>query len=212
MRIEQLRIRGIAVGTISAIAVLLAAGCGGGGTAGTPAPTPTSQSSGSGGDTTANGAPKVKSPLAWDRYRSDPCSVLTTDQLAALGVPGVTGKVNPTSPGPSCIWQGQVSSQSIAPSVGFPTGDGGLDYLYEAKDTYKLFQVLPAVQGYPAVLASAADQRASGNCAMAVGITDSQIVSLTVQISKQAPRYADPCGLLTEIANQVVTNIKAGAK
>lgn len=211
MRTEQLRIRGIAVGVISAITVLFAAGCGGGGTTNTTTPTSTSQSAGNGA-TTAHGAPKVKSPLAWESFKAAPCSVITTEQLKTIGVPGVTGKVNPSAPGPACIWQGDVTSSRVTPGVGFPEGGEGLDTVYERKSTYQLFEPQPDVQGYPALLASNADLRTSGDCALVVGITDSQIASFTVQMGNKAPRYADPCGLLTEIANQVITNIKAGAK
>jgi hypothetical protein len=206
-----LRIRSIAAVTV--IAVLLAAGCGGGGTPSTTTPTPTSQSDGAGnGDTTPNGAPKVKSPLAWESFKAAPCTVITTDQLAAIGVPGVTGKVNPSAPGPACIWQGEVTSSRITPGVGFPEGGEGLDTVYQRKSTYQLFEAQPDVQGYPALLASNADLRTSGDCALVVGITDSQIAAFSVQMGNKAPRYSDPCGLLTEIANQVITNIKAGAK
>lgn len=209
-----MRIRSTASGVLSLIGVLLVSGCANSGTGGTAGPTPTSTSSsaGSSGDTTEHGAPRVKTPLKWQSFEAAPCSLITTEQLSALGIRGVTGKVNPSAPGPTCIWQGDALSDRIVPGAGFPQGGNGLDNIYQQKADFPLFEPQPDVQGYPALLASKADLRSQGNCSLAVGVTDTQVAAFTIQMGKSAPRYTDPCGLLVEFANQVIGNIKAGAK
>lgn len=203
-----MRTRTTAIGIAAALAVL--AGCGGGGTTGTPTQTPSSTSSS--GDTTPNGAPKVKTPLAYERFEADPCSVLTAAQLETLGLPGIKGEVNPGTPGKSCIWLGSKTPSKATPSVVFLQGVEGLDALYGAKANMELWEPQPPVQGYPAVLNSAADLRKSGQCSLDVGVTDKQVLSFLIQTDKGGTRYSEPCAAVTDFANQVITTMKAGAK
>lgn len=207
-----MRIRSITVGVISAIVLL--AGCGGGGGAtGTPTATPpSSQSSEGGGDKTEHGAPKVKTPLEYQSAKSNPCGTITTAQLQALGIDATTGKPNPGVPGAACIWHGAGKLALTTPGVAFVDGGNGLDTLYQQKDTLAVFEVVGPVQGFPAVIASPADLRSGGDCDLSVGVADNQTIAFSMQMSNGAPRFSDPCGLLTEFANQVITNIKAGAK
>ncbi|MGW4214053.1 DUF3558 domain-containing protein [Lentzea sp. NPDC004789] len=204
-----MRIRTTAIGIAAALAVL--AGCGGGGTTGTPTQTPSSTPASS-GDTTPNGAPKVKTPLAYERSEADPCSVVTAAQLEALGLPGIKGEPNPGAPGKACIWLGSKTPSKASPSVVFLQGVEGLDALYGAKANMELWEPQPPVQGYPAVLNSAADLRKSGQCSLDVGVTDKQVLSFLIQIDKGGTRYSEPCAAVTDFANQVITTIKAGAK
>jgi hypothetical protein len=204
-----LRIRTTVIGIAAALATLT--GCTGGGATGTPTQAPPSTSSSS-GDTTPNGAPKVKTPLAYERFEADPCSVVTAVQLETLGLPGIKGELNPSAPGKACIWHGSKTPSKATPSVVFLQGVEGLDALYGAKANMELWEPQPPVQGYPAVLNSAADLRSSGQCSLDVGVTDKQVLSFLIQTDKGGTRYADPCGAVTDFANQVITTIKAGAK
>ncbi|GAA3658674.1 uncharacterized protein DUF3558 [Lentzea atacamensis] len=206
-----MRIPTIVAGTA---ALALLAGCGdSGGTTGTPttATTPTSNSSG-GGDTTANGAPKVKNPLDVKAFEANPCGMATPAQVEAFGLPGVTGRVNSGAPGASCIWLGASAPSKITPSATLIPGGKGLDAMYQNKDSYAAFEVLPAIQGYPAIMNLQVDQRADGNCDVSVGLSDEVALLVLIVTEKGSPRFADPCGAATEFANQVITTIKAGAK
>ncbi|MFC3896255.1 DUF3558 domain-containing protein [Lentzea rhizosphaerae] len=204
-----MRIRTTVIGIAAALAVL--SGCTGGGTTGTPTQTSTNTSSSS-GDTTPNGAPRVKTPLAYERFEADPCSVVTAAQLEALGLPGIKGELNPSAPGKSCIWHGSKTPSKATPGIVFLQGVEGLDALYGAKANMELWEPQPPIQGFPAVLNSAADLRASGNCSLDVGITDKQVLSFLIQTDKGGTRYSEPCAAVTDFANQVITTIKAGAK
>ncbi|SER96723.1 Protein of unknown function [Lentzea xinjiangensis] len=206
-----MRIRNIVIG---ATALVLLAGCStGNGTTGTPTattqPAGTSTSTGTGG-----GAPEVKNPLDVKAFEADPCSAVTSAQIDAYGMPGVAGKVNTSSPGASCIWLGASTPAKVAPGLTILPKGTNLDSMYKNKDngTYAVFEPLADVQGYPAVLTLATDQRSKGNCEIAVGVTAEQAILFTVQAITGSSRFADPCGAVTEFAGLAVTTIKAGAK
>ncbi|MCP2249110.1 DUF3558 domain-containing protein [Lentzea aerocolonigenes] len=202
-----MRIRTIVAGT-AALAIL--AGCStGGGTTGTPttATQPTSTSS-------SGGAPKVQNPLDLKAFEADPCSAVKPAQIEAYGMPGVAGKVNTTAPGPACSWLGASTAAKAAPALVILPAGTNLDSVYGNKDngTYAVFEPQPAVQGYPAVLTLAVDQRSSGSCELTVGASDDRAILFTFQSVKGSSRFADPCGSVTEFANLAITTIKAGAK
>ncbi|HEX7308509.1 DUF3558 domain-containing protein [Lentzea sp.] len=202
-----MRIRNIVV---SAAAVALLAGCGtGGGTAGTPtnATQPTTSSA-------AGGAPEVKNPLTLSAFESAPCSTVTPAQVESFGMPGVAGKVNTSSPGPSCIWLGASTPAKVAPALTILPEGTNLDSVYKNKDngTYAVFEPMADVQGYPAVLTLANDERSKGNCEIVVGATADKAILFTIQAITGSSKFADPCGAVTEFANLAITTIKAGAK
>ncbi|MDX8033067.1 DUF3558 domain-containing protein [Lentzea sp. BCCO 10_0856] len=201
-----MRIRTIVVG---AAAFALLAGCGsGGGTTGTPTngtqPTSTSNS---------GGAPKVQNPLDVKAFEADPCSAVTAAQIQAFGLPGVSGKVNTTSPGPACTWLGASTAGKMTPGLGILPEGTNLSTILPNKDaTYQVFESQPEVQGYPAYLALAVDQRKDGGCEVLVGVSDEKAILFTFSSFNGSPKFADPCGAVTEFANLAMTTIKAGAK
>ncbi|SDG18076.1 Protein of unknown function [Lentzea fradiae] len=204
-----MRIRNVVVGTA---VVLLLAGCDtGGGTTGTPTNTtqPTTSSS-SGGEA----APEVKNPLELSAFEAAPCDTVTPEQIESFGMPGVAGKVNTSSPGASCIWLGASTPAKVAPALTILPEGTNLDSVYQNKDngTYAVFEPVADVQGYPAVLALANDERSKGNCEITVGATAGKAILFTVQAVTGSPKFADPCAAVTEFADLAITTIKAGAK
>ncbi|MFD5827354.1 DUF3558 domain-containing protein [Lentzea sp. NPDC060358] len=202
-----MRIRNIVVG---AAAVALLAGCDtGGGATGTPTNTTPPPSSSAGG-----GAPEVRNPLDLSAVEAAPCSALTPAQVESFGLPGVAGKVNTSSPGASCIWLGASTPAKVAPALTVLPGGTNLDSVYRNKDngTYAVFEPMADVQGYPAVLTLATDERSKGNCEIVVGATADKAILFTIQAVTGSPKFADPCGAVTEFATLAVTTIKAGAK
>ncbi|ANZ35458.1 hypothetical protein BBK82_04550 [Lentzea guizhouensis] len=202
-----MQIRTIVAGTA---ALALLAGCGSsGGTTGTP--TPTSQPTGTG---QSGGAPKVGTPLDVTVFEAAPCTAVTPAQVEAFGLTGVTGKVNTTAPGKACLWTGVNTAARSSPGLVILPDGTNLGTIYANKDngTYAAFEELPAIQGYPAALTLAADLRAQGNCEISVGVSDDRAILFTFSSLSGSPRFADPCGSLTEFANLAITTIKAGAK
>jgi hypothetical protein len=101
----------------------------------------------------------------------------------------------------------------MAPAVGILPEGTNLSTILPNKDTtYQVFEELPAIQGYPAYIALAVDQRSRGNCSVLTGVSDTKAILFTFQSDKGSPRYADPCAAATEFADLAITTIKAGAK
>ncbi|MFD9735951.1 DUF3558 domain-containing protein [Umezawaea sp. NPDC059074] len=188
-----------------------------GGTASTSTPTSTGTSTGetgSNGGTTEHGAPKVKTPLDFAKSSAKPCGLLSAAQLQQLGMTGAAGKDITAGAGPACEWNDFSGASGQSVGFTFVSGDGGLDYLYETKDTFELFEPQPPVQGYPALLNSALDARKSGVCTLDVGLTDKQILTTTVQMRSggtPAPRFAEPCVVAKEAVDLALTTIKGGS-
>ncbi|MFD9703836.1 DUF3558 domain-containing protein [Lentzea sp. NPDC059081] len=202
-----MRIRTIVAGT-AALALLAGCDTSGGGTTGTP----TSASQPTSG-TDSGGAPKIQNPLNLAAFEADPCSTVTPAQVQSFGLPGVTGKVNTTAPGPACNWLGSSTPAKMAPSVGILPEGTNLSTILPKKDTtYQVFESLPDIQGYPSYVALSVDQRKEGNCSVLTGVSDAKAILFTFQSDEGSPKFADPCGAATEFATLAITTIKAGAK
>ena len=156
----------------------------------------------------------MQNPLDVKAFEANPCSTVTPAQVEAYGLPGVAGRVNTGSPGAACSWLGASTPAKAAPALTILPEGTNLDSIYSNKDngTYAVFEVLPAIQGYPAVLTLAVDQRSSGDCTIVVGVSDEKAILFTFQSVKGSSRLADPCGSVIEFANLAITTIKAGAK
>ena len=197
-----------------AATALAAAGCAGSTGGNGTSPSPGTSATGSGSDTTANGAPKVKNPLDFAKAAANPCGLLGAPQLQTLGMAGAASKDITAGVGPACQWNDFSGASGQSVSFTFTSSGGGLDYLYQVKDTFELFEPQPPVQGYPAVLNSALDARKDGVCTMDVGLTDAQILTTTVQMRSggtPAPRFSEPCVVAKEAADLALTSIKGGS-
>ncbi|MCC8244986.1 DUF3558 domain-containing protein [Saccharothrix luteola] len=176
----------------------------------TGSPTSTSTDNG----TTEHGAPRVKNPVDFSATEVDPCSALTATQVQTLGLAGTTGKDDSRASGKACMWSGFTGPSGLIVSLRFVAGSGGLDNLYNLRSSYKLFEPQSEIQGLPAALVAVLDNRARGECGLAVGLTDSQHILITV-ISRTgadpAPRIGEPCVVAREAADLMLTTIKGGS-
>jgi hypothetical protein len=128
-------------------------------------------------------APTVKKPLDASKFIADPCLVLTQTQIQTLegSKPGTrTDSQN----GPGCQWN-FTSDGSAVTGVNFvPAVTDGLSQIYQQnaakffKDGY--FEPVE-IEGYPAAYNSLVEDRASGNCGLAVGISDQILFGVLVQ-------------------------------
>ncbi|AHH94531.1 hypothetical protein KALB_1158 [Kutzneria albida DSM 43870] len=166
---------------------------------GTPGPTSatTSQS-----PSNAPGAPKVTHPknLA---ANSDSCQLLTEQQRRQLGVQG-TSKTEQTPWGQTaCGWRSDNGSMTLAPDT--KTGKG-LSQLYQHKDNFSDFTAI-VVDGYPAVTTD----KSKSSCALDLGVSDSQYLSLSAYIARPAELgFQDPCLFAQKAASLVLGNLPAG--
>ncbi|GDY30652.1 hypothetical protein GTS_22850 [Gandjariella thermophila] len=93
--------------------------------------------------------------------------------------------------------------------MSFLTGNKrGLSNLYLKRKEAALFQEIPPINGYPAVIFDEyADQRSRGACSVAVGMSDTLILAVPVQ---GTPQTKDPCGIAQQAAGLIIENIKGG--
>lgn len=156
---------------------------------GNPTPTP-----GTGGNTPTSApggdeAPPVTGPeLSLDKFKSDPCTLLSPEQIARLG-DQETGEKRDRQGQPQCIWD--------------PKGTGGATFTYTISkstlnDYYKGKSNYPVwtpteVSGYPAASFDGTTGK-NGNCStvIALGKTTALMVQVNVQ-GASTPNYTTPC-------------------
>jgi hypothetical protein len=85
----------------------------------------------------------------------------------------------------------------------------GLSTLYQKRGEVGLFQELPPVRGYPAVIYDPIDARSSGTCPVSVGVSDSLAYDV-ILMAPTGPLKADPCGAAHQIATTVLGHLKNG--
>ncbi|RJQ87703.1 DUF3558 domain-containing protein [Amycolatopsis panacis] len=159
------------------------------------------------------GVPKVQNPIDTAQVAKNPCSSLTDDQANGLFGGPLPGDPDLHSPaGPACNWDGGsahgyarvgVIVTNVAPQ--------GLTSVYASKGTsYKYFQPLAPVGGYPAVAYDVSAERSPGECNMAVGISDTQVIDIAVRQQKSRIGSKEPCVSAQEVAVMVIGNIRGG--
>ena len=191
------------------VVTLLAASCSSTAT-GAPSSSATTSATTETSTTDLAGAPHIANPLDTSKAQQNPCGTVQTAQLTALGI-GTTPKVTSTTLGPACTWSGSdtATRTNANGSVTFLTAGSGLSSVYSARSTYAVFQVWPAVDGYPAVSALPVDERPHGNCDVTVGVSDSLALDVSYY-ANDAQYKSDPCGAAQRLASDAVSNIKDG--
>ncbi|HEV3356749.1 MAG TPA: DUF3558 domain-containing protein [Pseudonocardiaceae bacterium] len=157
-----------------------------------------------------NGAPHVADPVDTAKFQDDPCSTVSATQLTALNI-GTQTNVTFAVLGPSCQWGADLDLDPSAfrAILTYRTSESGLSGIYAQRHSYQVFTVLPPIEGYPAVLAEQTDQRPYGGCVITVGVADG--VAIDVGLTVTSGQYAtDPCTPDTQLATDVVTNLKTG--
>ena len=199
------------------------AGCSSTTVNGSPMPTPGSPQSSSAGSissgsttqaTPGGDVPTVQSPLPAKVIDGSPCdTALTTADLSKfIGAPD-PGKPGDTPLGPRCFWS-NASGNGATTTVFYQTKSNGLSDAYQnVKPTAVHWEELEAVQGYPAVGYRAAgdvDTAGVDHCQVVVGISNSLAYSVGITLSELAKsKHVNPCTAGRNIADQVLTNIKA---
>lgn len=159
------------------------------------------------------GAPRVDNPLDVDKFKQDPCAVLTAQQLRSLDV-RAQGKFGSSALGPTCTWQDDYGPSGAGFDANFLVGGTGLSGIYNNRGKKLLFfQEIPPVQGYPAVIAGPDDARSKGICELSVGLNDRQILDVSVTMRGEpdpAPNFRKPCAVAQKLAEEMVKTIKGG--
>ena len=158
-------------------------------------------------------APKVAHPIDTTKYQAAPCSLLTAAQVAPYGIATPGNPKDGTTPlGPGCRWAAIPGSSFIVQFITANTS--GLTSLYVNKDIILGgggYWVPTSVQGYPGVFNSSFDDRKTGDCSLAIGVTDTLTFNVALTADKSTPQYNDPCGMGSQIADMVLTTMRGGA-
>ena len=159
------------------------------------------------------GVPKVDNPIDTARFQQAPCNSLTASQVTELLGNDANAKPDLNAPaGPTCDWHpGGTSHATI--HVIFGTVDNlGMTSVYRAKGTtYKLFEVLAPIDGYPVVAYGTSDMRSTdGICAVAVGTSDRSTMDVAISQSEENVGKKDPCDAARTIASKVLDNVRKG--
>jgi hypothetical protein len=158
------------------------------------------------------GAPKVDNPLDTSRYEQDPCRSLTAEQAQQLNLPptGTIDKDVALSIG--CEWFNEQTRGEV--NIDFVVDDPrGLSPEYEShqEGEFELFEELPDIEGYPAIIRSTADTRDLGQCSVVVGVADDMVFASNVQLSRANIGQRDPCEVAVQVAGMALQTMKAGA-
>ncbi|MFC4852292.1 DUF3558 domain-containing protein [Actinophytocola glycyrrhizae] len=180
------------------------------------APTSTSapNTTGNGGDEELPfaGAPKVDNPLDTSRYEQDPCQSLTADQAQSLNLPPTGTINNDVALGIGCDWFNEETRGEV--TIAFIVDDPrGLSPEYEANEAgkWKIFEELPDIEGYPAIIRSLSDTRELGDCSVLVGVADDMVFASNLQLSQANVGKKDPCEVAVQVAGMALQTMKAGA-
>ncbi|WP_277068534.1 DUF3558 domain-containing protein [Saccharomonospora viridis] len=170
---------------------------------------PSASASAGGSELPHSGAPAVADPLPESALPSDPCEVLTPQQVKeALGEGATEGERRDLDGlGPGCGWGNKKTFAVV--QVGFDTVNRqGLSAAYaNAKPRSAIFREVGPIEGFPAVAYK--DSEDAPRCAVVVGLADDYAISATVSLSfEKEDAGIDSCGPAERIAATVVGNLK----
>ncbi len=170
---------------------------------GTDSAAPTSESS-SPAPTTSGDVPRVSDPLDATSFVAEPCTSLTTAQLAEFkvgaGKPHGGDGVFP----PGCGWHSDNGAISVA---WLDENKNGLADTYRRRDVDPYF-IETTVDGYPAVFTDFVDDRPTGQCGIVVAVSDT--ITFYAQVS-DGPVGDAACDKAKQVGAATLTTVKAGS-
>ena len=151
-------------------------------------------------------APKVNNPITnLEQFKQSPCDMVTDQQAKSLGF-------NPGEPsedatyGPACDWYDDSFGYfGLTLLNNQPLGIAGI-YRNQEQGRYGYFEPVD-VAGYPGVYADANDGRKEGACTLNVGVTDTQVVTVTALLNENE---AEACDLALQAAEAAVKTMSEG--
>ena len=152
------------------------------------------------------GAPKVANPIEnLEHFKKSPCDMLTDEQVSSLGFSRETPEPDGREAW-GCHWENPEKLESFG--IGLlkkqPLGIAGIYRNNRQFDSmYKYFEPIE-ISGYPGVFSDSYDGRASGACTLSVGVTDSQVFTITTQVE------TDACEFAKRVAGAAIESMRSG--
>lgn len=158
------------------------------------------------------GAPKVLNPVKTAKFETQPCSVASMSQLKLSGFEMRKTESRPENPSAAdCKWYFKTSGYGAVVAGFINLHNEGLTALYERRDSYILFDEIPSIAGYPAVIYGTSDRRSAGRCVISIGLRDDQNYEVSTGLISSNPDYTNPCKVAQKIAEIAVTTMKKAA-
>ncbi|MFF0147828.1 uncharacterized protein DUF3558 [Amycolatopsis sulphurea] len=155
-------------------------------------------------------APKVAHPLPDSVLSGSPCEALSPEQIHDDVGPGIPGKFEDGALGPVCSWDGNGGSVLLIYFTA--TQHEGLSIIYkQVKSQMKRFDVLPPIQGFPAVAYDTQPGPKTRSCHLTVGLADTLDFQIGLGLGSYNVGKVDSCDIAAIIAGHVVTTLTAKA-
>lgn len=172
---------------------------------GTAQPTPSAPAS-----STQAAVPTVAVGLPLTTLSTDPCSLLSSHQLAGLGMTAATTtQRDQSSVATGCEWNDATvgSEGGVQLDVDWLTPlRHGLADIYVQRRTAAYWQPVN-IAGYPGVLTDTVDERSTGTCRLDLGATNTAVIDL----SYQGSAADNPCHQVQVLAAAVVSSLRGGS-
>ena len=172
--------------------------------------TPSSTPGNGADDGVPQNAPKVSNPIPnLEKYLQKPCDAIPKEQARQLGLSTATPNPDHDN-GPTCEF---ADEQGKRVTINFnnkqPLGIAGVYRNHEQYPQFYDYFEPTEVAGFPGVFAASIDGRANGRCNLAVGITENQVLTVTVSI-RQATGESDSCKFAKKAAETAATTMSRG--
>ncbi|CAM4001017.1 DUF3558 domain-containing protein [Kibdelosporangium persicum] len=157
------------------------------------------------------GAPSVSNPLDATKFLTQPCAALSTTQLTSLNLTA-QGEADTTSAiarnvGPGCIWQNSSTAYTLGLTFMVGNKNGLADFYRGHQDgRFKGYWIETTVDDYPAVYENSTDNRKTGECDLAIGISD----TLTFRTRVQSRDGEKSCDQTKQAASLILQTLKTG--
>jgi hypothetical protein len=184
--------------------LILAAGCST--TSGAPSATPSSPATSNALPT--NGAPNVNNPLDIGTAVTDPCGLVTKEQVEALG-----GKIKSVAPDNNsttnaCAWIYDNFIGDITAGMLTQNTEGLSSSYYEhSRGGLPVFQPIASIEGQPGLIFSRGSF-SPARCFVLVGVRNDLVYYIGVNVRGANPYVSDPCGLATKFATFAIQHLK----
>lgn len=207
---------------VALMAFALAAGCTTT-SAGSPSSVPPSETSSSVPTTSSGGdpgdpelpyagAPAVADPLDTSRYQQDPCQALSEAQAQELNL-NYPGEIQDGGLGNECRLQGRTDDRARVAIASLDKYPYGLSAAYKANEDgkFSVFEELPPIEGYPAIVRAGVDDRPNGGCTVEIGTSDEIAFDVSVLLAQEFVGVKDPCESAVLVAGEVLRTMKSTA-
>lgn len=155
-------------------------------------------------------APTVAVGLPLTILSTDPCALLSSHQLAGLGMTAATTtKRDQTSVATGCEWNDATvgNEGGVQLNVDWLTPlRHGLADIYIQRRTAAYWQPVN-IAGYSGVLTDTVDERSTGTCRLDLGATNTAVIDL----SYQGSAADNPCHQVQVLAAAVVSSLRGGS-